>query len=179
MGRIKDITGERFGRLVAVSREPNGKWLCNCDCGNTALVDGRKLRTGNTKSCKCYRNTLLADERRLGSGTAAFRELFRRYVKTAKTRGYEFNIDEDFVKGIVQSDCYYCGAEPSQVVNHRDCFGVFVYNGIDRVNNSIGYTEDNVVPCCKTCNYAKNTLELEDFRDWTIRISDKQRRGEW
>ena len=54
-----DITGKRFGRLVAV--EPTHKrttrglviWICLCICGNKCKVNGNHLRTGHTKSCGC------------------------------------------------------------------------------------------------------------------------------
>lgn len=60
---IKDITGKRFGRLVALEptdqREPsNGvvKWLCRCDCGNLHIVNGNHLRFGRIQSCGCMQN---------------------------------------------------------------------------------------------------------------------------
>ena len=54
-----DSTGEKFGRLTAVSRIPNTspiKWLCKCDCGNEAVVAGTKLRYGSTRSCGCLKD---------------------------------------------------------------------------------------------------------------------------
>ena len=56
--RKLDISGQRFGRLVAirpVDMGINGKsyWLCNCDCGNETVVSIGNLRSGNTKSCGC------------------------------------------------------------------------------------------------------------------------------
>ncbi len=58
MGKVIDLTGQRFGRLVVIERAENGKrgkarWLCQCDCGNTCIVDGNHLRSGKTKSCGC------------------------------------------------------------------------------------------------------------------------------
>ena len=62
--KTDDVTGQRFGKLVAqqylgltqISR--NGKkaatWRCTCDCGNTADVPYKSLKTGHTKSCGCY-----------------------------------------------------------------------------------------------------------------------------
>jgi len=57
---FRNITGERFGRLVAL--RPTEKrlsghiaWLCRCDCGMEKLVSGKKLRTGNTVTCGCGR----------------------------------------------------------------------------------------------------------------------------
>lgn len=57
-GNMKDLTGQKFGRLTAI--EDSGKrvgssvrWLCRCDCGNLVIVSSNALRTGNTKSCGC------------------------------------------------------------------------------------------------------------------------------
>ena len=59
IGRAKDITGERFGRLLAVGRTHNiGKytaWLCECDCGNITSVIAWDLLSGHTRSCGCLR----------------------------------------------------------------------------------------------------------------------------
>lgn len=58
MGKLIDITGQRFGRLVAlkvVGRNSgnNALWLCECDCGKTTVVTGTCLRRGVTQSCGC------------------------------------------------------------------------------------------------------------------------------
>lgn len=50
---IKDISGHRFGRLVAKSFIPGQGWLCECDCGNTCIKSGYALSSGNTRSCGC------------------------------------------------------------------------------------------------------------------------------
>ena len=63
MSREKDLTGQRFGRLVVIEKagryvSPHGKtatiWLCQCDCGNTKEVITSELTTGHVKSCGCY-----------------------------------------------------------------------------------------------------------------------------
>ena len=55
-----NLTGQRFGRLVAM--RPKGTdaqacllWRCACDCGRTITVRGRWLRLGLRKSCGCTR----------------------------------------------------------------------------------------------------------------------------
>lgn len=57
-----DLTGERFGRLVAVRPAPqrgnSPMWECKCDCGNAKMVKGYNLRTGQTKSCGCLKAEL-------------------------------------------------------------------------------------------------------------------------
>ena len=60
MGVVKNIAGQRFGRLVALS--PAGKdkynkamWHCACDCGRVTRAKGGNLSSGHTKSCGCAR----------------------------------------------------------------------------------------------------------------------------
>lgn len=57
----KDLTGRRFGRLVAVSDtgDSNEKryrlWLCRCDCGKEIIVSVVGLTHGDKRSCGCLR----------------------------------------------------------------------------------------------------------------------------
>ncbi len=63
LGRFKDLTDQRFGRLCVVEAshvhvQPNGKrsvvyWLCVCSCGNLKTISGKHLRLGRTRSCGC------------------------------------------------------------------------------------------------------------------------------
>ncbi len=59
--RSKNITGRRFGRLIAL--RPTKKragvgivWECRCDCGNTVFVSNGHLGDGGTRSCGCLRD---------------------------------------------------------------------------------------------------------------------------
>jgi hypothetical protein len=58
----KDITDQRFGRLVALKRGPTqGKkatWLCRCDCGTERLTQYWSLVAGYTRSCGCLRHEI-------------------------------------------------------------------------------------------------------------------------
>lgn len=64
MGALVDLTGKRFGRLVAIRREGTygigrhkmATWLCKCDCGKETVVISNNLRAGITRSCGCLRN---------------------------------------------------------------------------------------------------------------------------
>lgn len=56
MANPVDITGKRYGKLVAIKYVGNSKWLCKCDCGNEHIVKTSYLNNGDTKSCgKCSR----------------------------------------------------------------------------------------------------------------------------
>lgn len=57
--RLKDITGQRFGRLLVISRfgstvHKQATWTCICDCGKTVIGRASELRGGHTVSCGCY-----------------------------------------------------------------------------------------------------------------------------
>lgn len=58
--RLKDLSGEKFGKLTVIKRAPNRNnrtmWLCECECGNKTVVGGAMLKSGNTKSCGCLKN---------------------------------------------------------------------------------------------------------------------------
>ena len=56
--RKLDLTGQRFGRLTAVSctgikQNGNYMWNCKCDCGKDVVVKADHLRRGDTQSCGC------------------------------------------------------------------------------------------------------------------------------
>ena len=72
---IKDIKGQRFGKLVAnkyVYSDKSGYayWECTCDCGKKTVVMGANLRSGKTKSCGClYKHSKTHG----GSGTRLYK----------------------------------------------------------------------------------------------------------
>ena len=60
MGRLIDLTGQRFGRLVVVEwagSDKNGSaiWSCQCDCGNIVTVRGGHLKSSAVQSCGCLK----------------------------------------------------------------------------------------------------------------------------
>lgn len=81
-----DLTGQRFGRLVAVAKD--GKlgtftaWLCKCDCGLERRVRSALLINGSTKSCGCLRNEITA-KRATSHGHAAGGKVSRTYASWA------------------------------------------------------------------------------------------------
>jgi hypothetical protein len=57
--RLENVTGQRFGRLVALNRAPNRSlatyWLFRCDCGNEKEIPLANAKKGMATSCGCYR----------------------------------------------------------------------------------------------------------------------------
>jgi hypothetical protein len=67
LGKIKDITGQVFGRLTVIEEAGKDKnkcvlWLCQCICGNDVTVRGASLRNGHTSSCGCLRMDRVMEE---------------------------------------------------------------------------------------------------------------------
>lgn len=65
MGRLIDLTGQRFGRLVVLERAGSDKnksalWFCRCDCGKEKVINSKSLRNGSTRSCGCLHQELPA-----------------------------------------------------------------------------------------------------------------------
>lgn len=59
MGQALNLIGQKFGKLVVVSRDASttgrARWHCICDCGNTKSVLGNNLKNGHSTSCGCFR----------------------------------------------------------------------------------------------------------------------------
>jgi 5-methylcytosine-specific restriction endonuclease McrA len=75
--------------------------------------------------------------------------------------------------------CAYCGNPYSKILEDRFAETkakkklsdtVIKINGIDRVNNSIGYTSANSVACCGVCNTSKSDMEKDEFIDWIKQV---------
>lgn len=174
-----DLTGRRVGLLTVlgyVGRHRTGElyWLCRCDCGNDKTATTRGLHRKHTISCGCvkHRGLIFGGYNKKDYGEARFNDLFLSYKRSAASRGHSFDLSKDEFRALTKDNCHYCGVVPMQVVKAgHGVNGEYVYNGIDRVNNSIGYTPENSRPCCGQCNMAKNTLGEVEFYEWIERVS--------
>lgn len=80
-----DITGQRFGRLVALRYAPEwkvGYWRVRCDCGTEFFAEGQALRKGRTRSCGCLRQDFC---RELGKGGYGVGKRPRKLLATKAT----------------------------------------------------------------------------------------------
>jgi|ERR1700693_90646 len=169
---VSNLIGKRFGKLVVISKVPSRtsidgrhwvQWFCKCDCGNDHTISSASLKTGSTKSCGCYRREFSVNP------DAPLNYIMYSYKSSARRRGYTFNLTKEEFRKITSSNCFYCGASPALEKESRGGFKYF-WNGIDRVENSVGYELNNVVPCCSICNLAKNDLSQDEFLSWVNRI---------
>jgi hypothetical protein len=168
MYKVKDMAGQKFGKLTVISRAENSinnknagmpQWTCLCDCGKNVVVYSSHLKNGNTKSCGCI---LGFSDKTLS--TKNF--LFYSYKQGAKKRGLTFSLNfEEFIN-ITQQNCHYCNTRPTQYFKTEKAREGFFYNGIDRIDNSKGYDNSNIKASCHDCNWAKGVLSEKEYKSW-------------
>lgn len=131
--------------------------------------------TSHCKACKADYDTTRREDRLAYNKTSKGREASKRYFqsekgrnninfynketlpgkynaykRSAKQRNIQFSLTKEDFQKYWQLPCTYCG----DTINTL---------GLDRVENSRGYTVDNVVPCCTTCNRMKLTFSKEEW----------------
>jgi hypothetical protein len=88
------------------------------------------------------------------------------------------SISFEVFKQLSLAPCLYCG-ENYSLEAWDDYSGaadkplsdtIVKYNGIDRINSVLGYEDGNCVPCCRTCNLAKNTMSQTEFYTWIEKV---------
>lgn len=167
----ENLVGRVFGRWTVLEengQDKNGNylWLCKCECGNSKTVSGSLLKNNQSKSCGCYNKERSKEVHGKKDGESSFNRLFGSYKRCAKSRDLDFELSKELFLNLVKSNCFYCNCEPHSSVNNIYSTGNFIYNGIDRIDNSLGYFEYNVVPCCEKCNRAKLKQSFNDFNIW-------------
>ena|SRR5687767_9662289 len=110
------------------------------------------------------------DLMKLPSGESSKNKLLYRYKKRAKKLKLDWTLTDEQCEKLFDSPCYYCDTVKYSSIKNTGHSTPFEYNGIDRVDNSRGYSSDNVVPCCGRCNSAKNKFTLGEFEDWVIKV---------
>ena len=108
--------------------------------------------------------------RTLPLGEAMFNQLLLHYKWHAKRRKLDWFLEDKYFRELTKQPCFYCGVLPNNVwgaaaVKRKvgRANGVYIYNGIDRINPKEGYTKDNCVSCCTKCNRSKWDLSQDEF----------------
>jgi len=182
----RNLTGKIFGRLtvtkfshyVEKTNRRQDFWETKCECGNIKCILGNSLVVGGTNSCGCFLKehyATLAEKARvrnsLPKGEASFNLILANYKDRAKKKKLKFNLTIEEFKEFITANCEYCDATPANVCKKKRSNGEFIYNGIDRLDNTKGYIKSNCITACEVCNKAKRDLTLEEFISWIKRIS--------
>ena len=128
-------------------------------CGKSPFIKAKGV-LGELQQCQeCYEKMLEVElnrtkrERNYNLERTKYIETHYNLKKTnAIGRNMSFHITIDFFKELVNKECVYCGGKKENEIN-----------GIDRVDSTQGYVENNCVPCCSTCNFMKGELTQQSF----------------
>lgn len=167
---INEMVGKRFNNLVVKSHVGRKEgYLCICDCGNTTIQRSNVLKSGKVKGCGCL-NAAPRPNKRKPEFYSVKKKFYDNYRSSAKRRNHVFELSVEQFFELMDLPCYYCGTEKS-LKSHRQNYEYF-HNGIDRMDNTKGYTLKNSVTACKICNNSKATLSLESWNKWLDTIEN-------
>lgn len=154
-----DLTGKRFGRLVAVELHPERqnrqrRWRCKCDCGNETVVLVASLRRGNTKSCGCYLSD--APHERMKHGQTAYGSRGgREYIAWAAMK-YRCNNDIPRYGGRGITYCERWEEFNNFLADMGPCPPRFT---LDRINGDGNYEPEN----CRWASYGTQSRNRPSF----------------
>ena len=143
----------------------------NClGCGKDLPIPTEGFRKDGVQRCgDCYEKLKDIEKKRIRDPRNYRKEskenlgrYYSDYQANARKRGILFDLEFDVFCALITKPCDYCNALCEEEVN-----------GIDRVNNDIGYVIENAVPCCGMCNKMKSDYTLEQFKSQIVRIYEK------
>ena len=157
------------GPYRALNRGNSTKWDFLCPfCNKTFLSPTTKFK--KSKSCYSCRGEVTKSYNTNTTWDYLYHVVKGR--KAAKEKG--FGLTKECFRRISQMNCYYCDAEPTLSNGYKPWHPKININGLDRLNPSMGYFDNNIVACCKDCNTAKLDKTEEEFISWLKRVAIHQ-----
>lgn len=159
-----NLSGSKVNKWTVLEYSGQGRWLCQCECKRTSKVSTKELLEGQSKGCKpCAL--------RLPEGEASFNDVYDTYKCNAKKGKRDFLLTKIEARELFEGNCLYCGQCPSTLrISKKGYKSGFLYNGIDRVVNEVGYVIGNCVSCCSICNHMKHVLSEKVFLEHISKI---------
>jgi hypothetical protein len=153
--RVKYVCKECGGSQLCIHKEVKSK--CR-ECSGSAICEHghHKIycqKCGGSVFCDHHR-----ERRRCIFCTP--RGAYQQLLNGAKRREINFDLTFEQFDRTVHNPCTYCGDTFEKLQLQAD----EVVPSIDRWNNALGYTSENSVSCCSTCNFMKRCMSAEAFR---------------
>lgn len=164
---IRDLTGQRFGRLVVKEQSKNHNkkttraiWFCECDCGNIKEYWAGALVEGLTVSCGCYRNTF--NWKGYEDISSCF---WSSVLSTAKKYNREFNITREYVWDIFIKQNKTCNLSGLPIFFEKSFSTKMGQQtaSIDRIDSNKGYIDGNIQIVHKHINVMKTDFSQKEF----------------
>lgn len=169
MGKIKDLTGQKFGRLTVLKYSHAGKnhrsyWNCICDCGKTVVANGKTLLNGDKRSCGCLRIEHIKQLRKPTHGmrNSAIYKIWAGMINRCENRK-----DPSFYlyggRGIA-----VCAEWRHDVLRFSKDMGERPKGySLDRIDNSGSYSKEN-------CRWASSSQQANNRRNNKILTADNK-----
>jgi len=146
------LSGKKFGYLTIIKKdEYSPLWIAVCRCGNMIKRPYHALKKGRHKTCGSKLCTKLFKS--ISPQLAVVNLAYHYYKKGARSRNLVFKLKKNEFEKLILNNCYYCGSAP-QIMDYGKKHNIKT-NGVDRINNTVGYINSNVRSCCPTCNKIK------------------------
>jgi len=133
------------------------KYCKTCDTVKlrSAFTNDKSKKDGKRHKCKkCQRAARQANPEARREADKRYRSKpenrYKKYKASAEARGYDFLLTRDQFMKHWQKPCVHCGS-PIETI------------GLDRIDSSKPYQEDNVEPCCSKCNQMKSDWNSDDW----------------
>jgi hypothetical protein len=190
--KVKFEENEKHGQLTVIrplnkslrigKRGIRRLWLFRCDCGNEVECFGSDVKNGRKQSClTCYKHYQKNVGKRLGISNikpnkeGPITKLFGTYKRQAIRRGYNWLLTKNDFISFLFDKCFYCGDEPKSEYttssNNPVKENILIYNGIDRKDNTMGYSKENCITACGICNRMKMDLDYKEFLEKIKKIN--------
>jgi hypothetical protein len=157
MKDFKYQIGFKFKNLTIIGHTKMGQrfaYSCQCQCGNILKKRASHIKENMDNYCRmCHFKT----------GHKIINRKYVQYRRNAKERLYIFELSKIEFVTLIKGNCHYCGDKADKG-----------YNGIDRVDNNIGYTTSNAVSCCELCNRFKLDYSKALFLSHVEKIYNNQ-----
>lgn len=160
--------GEVYGRLTVIGNGKTGhngkrRWLFRCQCGTEKEQFAHRVVSGEIESCGCLmREAVSKANTKYADRLMKYRVcIINKYKQHARKKNRPFLLTDDEFFALLSQPCAYCGRR--DISNQRNGYGGLAYNGVDRIDSSLGYIPENCVSCCRVCNVMKQQLTVAEF----------------